>query len=81
MVAKDIFSFATVTDGCEEADFMGFSNDYGILYTTSNEFSQKNENLIEKFHKIYLFATVSHGCIGKNILRNHDSWLARSYNW
>ena len=46
MVAKDIFSFTTVTDGWEEADFMGFSHYYGILYTTSNEFSQKNENFI-----------------------------------
>ena len=25
MVAKDIFPFATVTDGSEEANFMGFS--------------------------------------------------------
>ena len=26
MVAKDIFPFATVTDGCEEANFIGFSH-------------------------------------------------------
>ena len=26
MVAKDIFTFATMTDGSEEANFMGFSN-------------------------------------------------------
>ena len=39
--AKDIFPFATVTDGCEEANFVGFSHEYGILDTTFYEFSQK----------------------------------------
>ena len=34
MVAKDIFPFATVTDGCKEASFMGFPHEYGILGTT-----------------------------------------------
>ena len=41
MVAKDIFPFATVTDGCEEANFMGFSHDYGILETTSKKNQKK----------------------------------------
>ena len=26
MVAKDMFPFATVTDGCDEANFRGFSH-------------------------------------------------------
>ena len=34
MVAKDIFSFATVIDQCKEANFIGFSNEYEILDTT-----------------------------------------------
>ena len=35
MVAKDIFPVATVTDGCKEANLMGFFNEYGILDITS----------------------------------------------
>ena len=38
---KDIFPFATVTDSCEDAHFMGFSNEYGILDTPSLKFSQR----------------------------------------
>ena len=34
MVAMDIFPFATVTDSCEEANFMGFAYEYGILDIT-----------------------------------------------
>ena len=37
MVAKDIFSFATVTDFCEEANFMGFFH-----YIYENELSSEN---------------------------------------
>ena len=37
MVAKDIFSFATMTDGCEEANFMGFSQ-----YIYENELTSEN---------------------------------------
>ena len=37
MVAKDIFSFATVTDGCEEANFMGFCH---FIY--ENELTSEN---------------------------------------
>ena len=81
MVAKDIFPFATVTDSCEEANFMGFSHDYGILDTTSKKKITINENVFKKFHEIYLFTTCSHGCKGKNILRNHDSWLPSRNNW
>ena len=36
-VAKDIFSFATVTDGCEGANFMGFSQ-----YIYENELTSEN---------------------------------------
>ena len=75
MVAKDIFPFATVTDGCEEANFMGFSHEYGILDTTSKKFSQKMENLLKICMKLPFlqpsvmvakgklsFATMTHGC-------------------
>ena len=34
MVAKDIFPFATVTDGFEKANLMGFSHEYDIFDTT-----------------------------------------------
>ena len=34
----DIFYFATVTDGCEEADFMGFSH-----YIYENELTSENK--------------------------------------
>ena len=37
MVAKDIFPFATVTDGCKEANFMGFSH-----YIYENELTSEN---------------------------------------
>ena len=37
MVAKDIFSFATVTDGCEEANFMSISQ-----YIYENELTSEN---------------------------------------
>ena len=36
-------------------------------------------NILGKSHKISLFATVSHGCKGKNILRNQESWLQRTF--
>ena len=77
MVAKDIFPFATVTDSCKEASFMGFALKYSKLNTTYWKFSQKIVFffIIEKFHEIYLFASVIHACEGENILCNHDSWL------
>ena len=37
MVAKDIFSFATVTDSCEEANFLGFCH-----YIHKNELTSGN---------------------------------------
>ena len=80
MVAKDIFSFATVPDGCEEANFIGFFHENGILDTTFGKVSQKKVDFSEQFHEIDLFATVSHGSKVENILRNHDSWLPRRNN-
>ena len=80
MVAKDIFPFATVTDGCEEANFMGFFHKYELLDSTSWKFSQKNVNLIEKFYESNLFATISNGWTGENILCNNDSWLQSRNN-
>ena len=34
MVAKDIFSFATMTDGCKKVNFMEFFNKIHILGET-----------------------------------------------
>ena len=41
MRANYIFPFATVTDGCNEANFMRFSHEYGILDTTSGKVTQQ----------------------------------------
>jgi hypothetical protein len=41
MVAKDIFPFATTTDGCEKPNFMGFFHEYSIFGTTFKKVSQK----------------------------------------
>ena len=35
MVAKDLFPFATVTDGCKVVKFMEFSHENGIFNTIS----------------------------------------------
>ena len=64
-----------MTDGCEEVNFIIFSNEYGILETTSWTFSQKEMNSIEKIHEInhlqpsvmvakgnISFAFMTHGC-------------------
>ena len=74
MVAKNIFPFATVTDGCEEANFMRFSHDNGILDITSKKFSQKIIILLKNSMKLTFlqlsvmvakgkisFATMNHG--------------------
>ena len=37
MIAKDIYPFATKTDGCEESNFIGFSN-----YIYENELTSEN---------------------------------------
>ena len=37
---KNIFPFVTVTDGCEEANFLVFFHEYAIMDTTSCKFSQ-----------------------------------------
>ena len=81
MVAKDIFPFATMTDGCEEANFMGFSNENGILDTTSKKFSQKMGILLKIFMKLPFFqpsvmvakgklssATMTHGSLAVIII-------------
>ena len=77
MVAKDIFPFATVTESCEEVNFVGFSFEYGIWDTTFWKFSQKNVDFFEKFHEINILATISHGLKEENILCNHYSWLQK----
>ena len=40
MVAKDIFPFATVTDGCKEANITGFS-----YYIEENKLTPENKYL------------------------------------
>ena len=76
MVAKYIFPFAIVTDGCKEANYIGFSHEIGILNTIFlKENFRKNRDFIENIHEIYLFATFSHGCKEENILCSHDKWL------
>ena len=53
MVAKDTFPFETVTDSCQEANFMGFSK-----YIYENELTTENMylpmNLAKK--KVYFIA-------------------------
>ena len=66
MVAKDILNFATVTDSGIEANFMGFSHDYGILNTTSWKVSQKMKillNISNKFNFSQLSVMVAKGKI------------------
>ena len=71
MVAKDIFCFATMSDGYEEANVTSFSHEYGILDTTS----LKMEILLKNSMKLTFlqssvmvekgkvsFATMTHGC-------------------
>ena len=69
------FSFATVPDGCEEAYFMGFSHENGILNTTFGKFSPKMQILLKNSMKLTFlqlsvmvakgkisFATMTHDC-------------------
>ena len=67
MVAKDIFPFATVTDGCEETKIHGIFRKFWRNCV-------QNAIFMGKFYEFHLFATVRHGCKGKNILCNLDSW-------
>ena len=76
---KYILPFGRVTDGREEANFIGFSHEYGILVTFLESFTKKVK-FIEQFYEINLFTTVCHGCKGENILRNHDPWLQSRNN-
>ena len=75
MVVKDIFCFATMSDGYKEANITSFSHEYGILDTTSLKVSPKMEILLKKFMKSTFlqssvmvekgkvsFATMTHGC-------------------
>ena len=55
MVAKDIFPFATVTDGCTEANFWGFShNIYENELTSENMYLPMNWAKKSKFHFSFL---------------------------
>ena len=79
-VIKGIFASATVTEGCEEVKF------HGIFPQICNCERNSVDNFINpvefniKSNKIHLFATVSHGCQGINILCNCDSWLQSHEN-
>ena len=51
MFAKDFFPFATMTDGCEELNFMGFShNIYKNELTFENMYLPMNLAKKSKFH-------------------------------
>ena len=51
MVAKDIFPFATMTDGCEEANFLGFSHFiYENELTSENMYLSMNLAKKSQFH-------------------------------
>ena len=88
----DYYGFATKTHCCK--GYSPLSNHYwwlqkghfhGIFQLNSHflwKFPRsgvQNLILMGKSHKISLFATVSNGCKGKNILRNHDLWLRRIF--
>ena len=75
MVAKYIFPFAIVTDGCKEANYMGFSHEIGILNTIFFFRKKKMEILLKKSMKSTFlqpsvmvakskisFAAMIHGC-------------------
>ena len=85
-VSKKKVPFATMSHACKgyfplcKANFMGFSHKYGILDTTFWKLSQKMQILLKQFHEINLFANISHGCKGENIIQNHDSWLQNRHN-
>ena len=76
---KAYFSFATMTDGCIKVIFIEFFNNINIFCETFQQMVSKNAVFMWKSHEISLFATVSHGCKGKIILCNHDSWLQRIF--
>ena len=74
MVAKNIFPFATMTEGCKEANFMGFSHEHDILDTSFGNF-HKNVNFLKNSMKLTFwqpfvmvakekisFATMTHDC-------------------
>ena len=79
-IAKEIFLFATVSDGFEDTNFIGFCDEYGIRDTTFCKLSHNKFKFIEKFHEINFFVSISYGCKGENSLCNHDSGLQSRYN-
>ena len=79
MVAKDIFPSATMTDGCKKVILCIFSIKFTFLWKLPVSGVQ-NSIFMGKSHEISVFATVSHGCKGENILWNHYSWLQRIFS-
>ena len=79
MVVKDIFLFATMTDRCKKVNFMVFFNKIPFFVWKFLISGVQNAIFIVKSHETIHFATVSYGCKGKNILRNHDSWWQRIF--
>ena len=71
-VAKNNSASAAVTDGCGEMILTELSHEYGILTMISSKY-------LENCFNFGLFATISHGCEGENILRNHESWLRKIF--
>ena len=89
MVAKNIFPFAIVTDGCKKVNFMEFFNQINIfsenflvrvskmLYSWENpvKLASLQPSVTVAKGKIS-FATMIHGCEGYFSLCNHD-WQLR----
>ena len=85
MVAKDIFPFATMTDGCKKVNFMEFFNTIYIFGETFPNVVSKMPFSWENPMKLassqpsgtvakgkISFATMTHGCEGYFPLCNRD---------
>ena len=73
MVAKDIFPFATIPDSCKKGYYNGIFQPNSPFLLKFPSSGVHNAIFMGKSHEISLFATVSHGCKGKNILCNNYS--------
>ena len=63
---KNYYSFATISLGCE-----------GYFLQNYPKRGVQNAIFMVKSYEVNLFATLSHGCKGEQILCNHYSWLRR----
>ena len=61
-MAKDLFTFATMTDGYKDVNFIEL--EWHLGHQTFECLTKMTE-LIDQINKFHLFATNSHGCKGK----------------